>query len=99
MEIAKVTSKGQITVPIDVRRKLGLNEGNRLLFIERDNGFFIVNENHIDINSIGGSKTKIALTARWSDDYIAAITAFGETPDSTFTEPADIAWTDRGELF
>jgi antitoxin PrlF len=29
---AKITSKGQITVPIEVRRILGVREGDRLLF-------------------------------------------------------------------
>jgi len=37
MQMAKVTAKGQITIPIDVRRRLGLNEGSRMLFIEQDN--------------------------------------------------------------
>jgi antitoxin PrlF len=31
--IATVTSKGQVTVPIDVRRRLGLSEGDRLEFL------------------------------------------------------------------
>ncbi|MBR5508946.1 MAG: AbrB/MazE/SpoVT family DNA-binding domain-containing protein, partial [Lachnospiraceae bacterium] len=34
MELAKVTSKGQITIPIEIRRKLGLKEGDKVLFIE-----------------------------------------------------------------
>jgi len=28
MEIAKITSKGQVTIPIDIRRKLGVKEGD-----------------------------------------------------------------------
>lgn len=34
MELAKVTSKGQITIPIEIRRKLGLKEGSKVLFLE-----------------------------------------------------------------
>lgn len=34
MELAKVTSKGQITIPIDIRRKLGVKEGDKILFME-----------------------------------------------------------------
>lgn len=34
MEVAKVTSKGQITIPIDIRRRLGVKEGDKILFIE-----------------------------------------------------------------
>jgi AbrB family looped-hinge helix DNA binding protein len=32
---AKITSKGQITVPNDVRRALGVGAGDRLVFEER----------------------------------------------------------------
>ncbi|HEX5235304.1 MAG TPA: AbrB/MazE/SpoVT family DNA-binding domain-containing protein [Silvibacterium sp.] len=35
---AKITSKGQITVPHQVRRALGVREGDRLKFEERSGG-------------------------------------------------------------
>jgi AbrB family looped-hinge helix DNA binding protein len=35
---AKVTSKGQITVPLDVRRALGIRAGDRLLFESDERG-------------------------------------------------------------
>jgi len=38
---AKITSKGQITVPIEVRRLLGVREGDRLLFESDSNGVHI----------------------------------------------------------
>jgi AbrB family looped-hinge helix DNA binding protein len=38
MSEAKVTSKGQITVPKDVRVKLGLKPGDRVRFIVEDDG-------------------------------------------------------------
>ena len=34
MEIAKITSGGQITIPIDIRKKLGLKEGDKVIFLE-----------------------------------------------------------------
>ena len=43
MELAKVTSKGQITIPIDIRKKLGIKEGDKVLFVEEDNKIMIVN--------------------------------------------------------
>jgi len=33
MELAKVTSKGQITIPIQIRKKLNLKEGDKVVFI------------------------------------------------------------------
>ena len=43
MELAKVTSKGQITIPIDIRRKLGLKEGDKILFLEEQGRVFMMN--------------------------------------------------------
>ncbi len=45
MEIAKVTSKGQITIPIAIRRMLGVQEGDKVLFIEGKDGVLMVNSN------------------------------------------------------
>ena len=43
MEVAKITSKGQITIPISIRRKLELNEGDKVLFIYKPEGVMMVN--------------------------------------------------------
>ncbi|HHW09943.1 MAG TPA: AbrB/MazE/SpoVT family DNA-binding domain-containing protein [Firmicutes bacterium] len=34
MEIAKVTAKGQITIPVDIRKQLGIKEGDKVLFLK-----------------------------------------------------------------
>ena len=36
MELARMTSKGQLTVPVSIRKKLGIGTGDQLLFYERD---------------------------------------------------------------
>jgi antitoxin PrlF len=41
---AKITSKGQITIPREVRRKLGVRAGDRLSFEEDANGMRITAE-------------------------------------------------------
>lgn len=43
VEIAKVTSKGQITIPIAIRKALGLREGDKVLFMEQNGGVLMVN--------------------------------------------------------
>ncbi len=43
MELAKVTSKGQVTIPIDIRRKLGVKEGDKILFMEDRGRIFVMN--------------------------------------------------------
>lgn len=36
MSSSMLTRKGQITVPISVRRRLGLKQGDRIAFVERE---------------------------------------------------------------
>lgn len=36
MEIANVTVKGQVTVPKEIRDHLGIQEGDKLVFLEMD---------------------------------------------------------------
>ncbi len=43
MEVAKVTSKGQITIPIDIRRRLGVKEGDKILFVEEQGKIVMMN--------------------------------------------------------
>jgi len=41
MASAAVTSKGQITIPLEVREKLGLKTGDEVCFLEGKNGEFL----------------------------------------------------------
>ena len=43
MEIAKITSRGQITIPIDIRKRLGVKEGDKVIFIEDGNKIVVAN--------------------------------------------------------
>lgn len=40
MSTATLTSKGQITIPVAVRNVLGLQPGDRIEFVETENGQF-----------------------------------------------------------
>lgn len=43
MEVARVTSKGQITIPRDIRVKMNLKKGDKVLFFEENNRVFLEN--------------------------------------------------------
>ena len=43
MELAKVTSKGQVTIPVEIRKKLGIKNGDKVLFIEDAGRIYIMN--------------------------------------------------------
>lgn len=38
MNMAKVTAKGQIMIPADVREAIGIREGDKVLFVRMDDG-------------------------------------------------------------
>ena len=42
MNLAKVSASGQITVPVEVRRQLGLKSGDKILFLQNQNGEIVV---------------------------------------------------------
>jgi len=43
MELAKITSKGQITLPINIRKALNLRDGDKVAFIEKNGQYILVN--------------------------------------------------------
>lgn len=38
MDVAKVTAKGQITIPSDVREAIGIRTGDKVVFVRMDDG-------------------------------------------------------------
>jgi AbrB family looped-hinge helix DNA binding protein len=60
MNAARVSANGQITVPSEIRRLLKLKEGDKLLFLQKDNGEVTVNNSSLFAvqeaqNSVAGS--------------------------------------------
>lgn len=43
MELAKITSKGQITIPIAIRKLLGVKDGDKVMFVQEGNRVVIMN--------------------------------------------------------
>ncbi len=43
MELAKVMSKGQVTIPVSIRKRLNLKEGDKVIFLEKDGNIVIAN--------------------------------------------------------
>ena len=60
MNVARISANGQITVPAEIRRLLKLKEGDKLLFLQKENGEVIVNNSSLVAvqeaqNSVAGS--------------------------------------------
>ena len=78
MEIAKVTSKGQITIPIAIRKALGLREGDKVLFLEQDGRVLMVNSSLEAIQraqeAFAGEAERVGLADE--DDVVNMLKAF-----------------------
>jgi len=58
MSTATLTSKGQITIPLAVRQKLGLDAGDRVEFVEIGPGEFALKAATEDVRSLKGMIAK-----------------------------------------
>ena len=73
MPTSTVTSKGQITLPRDIRRALGLDVGDKVDFVEVEGGFKIVPLRK-DVRTLRGrfaGRVKRPVTIKEMDDAIA----------------------------
>ena len=52
MELAKVTTKGQITIPKSIREKLDLKEGSKIIFLQKGNDIVIKNSAMLALEKI-----------------------------------------------
>ena len=52
MAAATLTSKGQSTIPLDVRRRLNLDVGDRIEFVEVADGEFVMRPAASDVRSL-----------------------------------------------
>lgn len=43
MELAKLTTKGQITIPAEIRKRLNVRAGDKVVFLEENGRIFIEN--------------------------------------------------------
>ena len=58
MACATLTSKGQITIPKEVRERLGVEAGDRLEFIEQERGVYRVVAATRDVRQLRGMVPK-----------------------------------------
>ena len=49
MELARITARGQIVLPMTIMRKLNLKEGGKVAFIEKDGEYRIINPTRMAI--------------------------------------------------
>jgi antitoxin PrlF len=54
MTTATMTSKGQVTIPAEIRQRMGLGTGDRIEFVELESGDFAIKPAIDDVRSLKG---------------------------------------------
>lgn len=52
MELAKITAKGQITIPIHIRKRLNLKDGDKVIFIEENGRVVMENSTKVALREV-----------------------------------------------
>ncbi len=70
LEIAKVTVKGQITIPVDIRKRLRIKEGDKVLFLQEGDRIIFTNASFAALEQAQRAMSGAAETAgiRSEDD-------------------------------
>ena len=55
MEVAKVSSKGQINIHVAIRKVLNLNEGDKVIFVVDGKSVRMLNASSLDLQEKGGA--------------------------------------------
>jgi antitoxin PrlF len=88
MPYATVTSKGQITIPIEVRNDLELKAGDKILFAQGDNGVYLMIAKNKSVKRLKGMFGKFHRTVSIEEmnETIARAGAGLPEPEEEFAE-------------
>jgi antitoxin PrlF len=68
MNLAKVSSNGQITVPVEIRRKLNIKEGDKIIFLEKPGGEIVLQNS--SVFAIRQAQSELNGTKRSEDEIL-----------------------------
>jgi len=76
-----LSAQGQVTIPATIRRRLGLREGENVIFVEKSGNVFITSENEANYPADFLSKDKRRTILR---------SLYSSINDPTFVEPKKV---------
>jgi len=47
LDIARISIKGQVTIPVEIRKKLGLKDGDKVVFMDKNGEIVLMNSNRL----------------------------------------------------
>jgi len=67
LDIAKISVKGQVTIPVEIRKKLKLKDGDKVVFMEKSGEIVLMNSNRLAFEDfqreMAGEAEKAGLTS------------------------------------
>jgi AbrB family looped-hinge helix DNA binding protein len=72
VNLAKLSLNGQITVPVEIRRKLSLKEGDKIMFFEKDGEIVLKNTSLLAIREAQAALSDIDVS---EDDILNDVMA------------------------
>jgi AbrB family looped-hinge helix DNA binding protein len=60
MELAKITTKGQITIPVQIRKALGVKDGDKVVFLNDGNRIIVENSTRMALREAQEAFTGLA---------------------------------------
>lgn len=86
--IATITSKGQVTVPAEIRRRLGLKQGDRVAFVLTDQGGVELQHPRFpDVASLQGAAGMLGRPLTWEEIEQTVADERAEAYRARFTVP------------
>ena len=68
MDMARISVKGQVTNPVAIRKTLGLKEGDKVVFAEKDGNIVLLNSNRLAFQEFQRSMNGEAERVGWENE-------------------------------
>ena len=79
MNLSKVSANGQVTVPVEIRKKLNLKKGDKILFFERSDGEVVIN--NASTHQIASLKLAVTAITKAQEAFNGAAKDFNVNSD------------------
>ena len=68
MDMARISVKGQVTIPIAIRKMLAIKEGDKVVFAEKDGNIVLLNSNRLAFEEFQRDMAGEAERVGWTNE-------------------------------
>ena len=89
IDVSRVTTKGQITIPVEFRKRFGIDVGDKVVFMEKDGLIVIANSNRMAFEefqqAMAGEAEKVGIADE--EDVVALCREVRNDADAHVNQP------------